>query len=109
MRIHLAILLAISACTDDAQQPTGQLEGPRQDFGAACTPDCLDPALTLQLLDESDRFVLRPSTDGLLHYVTVGHAQIEDVDGTLVIPEGECQVTRRILADGSELFVGGCR
>jgi len=130
MRIHLAILLAIPACTDDTQ-PIGTLEGPRQDFGAACTPECLDPALVLQQLDEDSRFISLPSTDGLLRYISTGHPQAEaaarnsglcDLPGIRiiyqsvcrtspqdVIPAGECRVFRQVLVDGGELFVGGCR
>ena len=110
MRIHLAILLSLSACTDESQ-PARTLEAPAPDLSVLCAPECADPELVLEQLATDDRFVQLPAGD-LLQYVTAGRqAGVPDPDLSFdgFIPLGECRLVRHELSGGGVLFIGGCR
>jgi len=127
MRIYLALAISLAACTDDSQPTT--LEAPSPDLGVLCPPQCADPGLVLERLDDDNRFVQLPSDDGLVRYVTAsrelpsrsklcdlipadslfGAAVCDRESANDYIPIGECALFRFDLSDGRELFAGGCR
>jgi hypothetical protein len=129
MRIQLAAILTLSlaACTDDPE-PTSSLEAPPKDLAILCAPECTDPELVLEQLD-NDHFVQLPASAGVLQYISresqtrvpdpntlcelLPAGSISDVvcggDLAELIPLGECKLYRFDLDDGRQAFVGGCR